>query len=60
MLYSSLFQCCNNISPNTEQANKFKPRYLKQRMKLNSEAIKFLYQNHNKDFYSVTEITPYL
>lgn len=37
-----------------------KPGYLKQRMKLNPEAIKFLYQNHNKNFYSDPEITPYL
>ena len=37
-----------------------KPGYLKQRMKLNPEAIKFLYQNHNKNFYTDPEITPYL
>lgn len=37
-----------------------KPGYLKQRMKLNPEAIKFLYQNHNRNFYSDPEITPYL
>lgn len=37
-----------------------KPGYLKQRMKLNPDAIKFLYQNHNKNFYSDPEITPYL
>ena len=37
-----------------------KSGYLKQRMKLNPEAIKFLYQNHNKNFYSDPEITPYL
>lgn len=37
-----------------------KPGYLKQRMKLNPEAIKFLYQNHNKNFYHDPEITPYL
>lgn len=32
-----------------------KPGYLKQRMKLNPQAIKFLYQNHNKNFYSDTD-----
>ena len=37
-----------------------KPGYLKQRMKLNPEAIKYLYQNHNKNFYLDPEITPYL
>lgn len=37
-----------------------KPGYLKQRMKLNPDAIKYLYQNHNKNFYSDSEITPYL
>ena len=37
-----------------------KPGYLKQRMKLNPEAIKFLYQNHNKNFYTDPEIAPYL
>lgn len=37
-----------------------KPGYLKQRMKLNPDAIKYLYQNHNKNFYTDPEITPYL
>jgi len=37
-----------------------KPGYLKQRMKLNPGAIKYLYQYHNKNFYSDPEITPYL
>lgn len=37
-----------------------KPGYLKQRMKLNPDALKFLYQNHNKNFYSDSEITPHL
>lgn len=36
-----------------------KPGYLKQRMKLNPEAFKYLYQNHNKNFYADPEITPY-
>ena len=37
-----------------------KPGYLKQRMKFNPGAIKYLYQYHNKNFYSDPEITPYL
>ena len=36
-----------------------KPGYLKQRMKLNPEAFKYLYQEHNKNFYQDTEIEPY-
>lgn len=36
-----------------------KPGYLKQRMKLNPEAFKYLYQSHNANFYKDDEITPY-
>ena len=36
-----------------------KPGYLKQRMKLNSEAFKLLYQSHNKNFYQDAEVEPY-
>ncbi len=36
-----------------------KPAYLKQRMKLNPEAFKYLYQSHNANFYHDDEITPY-
>lgn len=36
-----------------------KPGYLKQRMKLNPEAFKYLYQSHNKNFYQDTDIEPY-
>lgn len=36
-----------------------KPGYLKQRMKLNPDAFKYLYQSHNKNFYSDPEIEPY-
>lgn len=36
-----------------------KPGYLKQRMKLNPEAIKFLYQFHNRNFYADPETEPY-
>lgn len=36
-----------------------KPGYLKQRMKLNPEAFKFLYQSHNKNFYQDAEFEPY-
>ena len=36
-----------------------KPGYLKQRMKLNPEAIKFLYHFHNRNFYSDPEAEPY-
>ena len=36
-----------------------KPGYLKQRMKLNPEAIKYLYQFHNRNFYSDPEADPY-
>lgn len=36
-----------------------KPGYLKQRMKLNPEAFKYLYQSHNANFYHDDEITPY-
>ncbi len=36
-----------------------KPGYLKQRMKLNPDAFKYLYQLHNKNFYSDLEIEPY-
>ena len=32
-----------------------KPGYLKQRMKLNPDAIKYLYQFHNKNFYTDPE-----
>ncbi|WP_458462857.1 IS4 family transposase, partial [Paenibacillus sp.] len=37
-----------------------KVAYHKQRMKLNPEAIKFLYQNHNKNYYQDPEETPRL
>ena len=33
-----------------------KPGYLKQRMKLNPDAFKYLYQSHNKNFYQDSEI----
>ena len=36
-----------------------KPGYLKQRMKLNPEAFKVLYQSHNKNFYQDAEVEPY-
>jgi hypothetical protein len=36
-----------------------KPGYLKQRMKLNPEAFKYLYKEHNKNFYQDLEIEPY-
>lgn len=36
-----------------------KPGYLKQRMKLNPEAIKFLYQFHNRNFYEDPEAELY-
>ena len=36
-----------------------KPGYLKQRMKLNPDAFKFLYQEHNKNFYQDEEVEPY-
>ena len=36
-----------------------KPGYLKQRMKLNPEALKVLYQSHNKNFYQDAEVEPY-
>ena len=36
-----------------------KPGYLKQRMKLNPEAFKVLYQSHNKNFYQYAEVEPY-
>ena len=36
-----------------------KPGYLKQRMKLNPEAFKYLYQSHNKEFYQDPEVEPY-
>lgn len=36
-----------------------KPGYLKQRMKLNPEALKLLYQSHNKNFYQDAEVEPY-
>ena len=36
-----------------------KPGYLKQRMKLNPDAFKYLYQSHNKNFYLDTDIEPY-
>lgn len=36
-----------------------KPGYLKQRMKLNPDAFKYLYQSHNKNFYQDPEIEPY-
>ena len=36
-----------------------KPGYLKQRMKLNPEAIKYLYQFHNKNFYADPEAELY-
>ena len=39
--------------------NVSKPAYLKQRMKLNPEAFKYLYQSHNANFYHDDEITPY-
>lgn len=32
-----------------------KPGYLKQRMKLNPEAFKYLYRQHNREFYSDSE-----
>ena len=37
-----------------------KVAYHKQRMKLNPEAIKFLYQHHNKNYYQDPEETPRL
>ena len=37
-----------------------KPGYLKQRMKLDPEAIRYFYQYHLKNFYQDPEITPYL
>ena len=37
-----------------------KPGYLKQRMKLDPEAIRCFYQYHLKNFYQDPEITPYL
>ena len=37
-----------------------KVAYHKQRMKLNPEAIKFLYQHHNKDYYQDPDETPRL
>ena len=36
-----------------------KPGYLKQRMKLNPEAIKYLYQFHNRNFYKAPEAERY-
>lgn len=36
-----------------------KPGYLKQRMKLNPEAFKLLYQSHNKNFYQDADVEPY-
>jgi hypothetical protein len=36
-----------------------KPGYLKQRMKLNPDAFKYLYQSHNKNFYQDPEVEPY-
>ena len=36
-----------------------KPGYLKQRMKLNPEAIKYLYQFHNRNFYKDPEAEHY-
>ncbi|PZW92773.1 hypothetical protein C7439_13036, partial [Lachnoanaerobaculum umeaense] len=36
-----------------------KPGYLKQRMKLNPDAFKFLYQEHNKNFYQDEEVELY-
>lgn len=36
-----------------------KPGYLKQRLKLNPDAFKYLYQSHNKNFYSDPEVCPY-
>ena len=36
-----------------------KPGYLKQRMKLNPEAFKYLYQSHNKNFYQDPDVEPY-
>lgn len=36
-----------------------KPGYLKQRVKLNPEAFKVLYQSHNKNFYQDAEVEPY-
>lgn len=36
-----------------------KPGYLKQRMKLNPEAFKVLYQSHNKNFYQDADVEPY-
>lgn len=36
-----------------------KPGYLKQRMKLNPDAIKYLYQFHNKNFYADPEAELY-
>lgn len=37
-----------------------KPGYLKQRMKLDPEAIRYFYQYHLRNFYQDPEITPYL
>ena len=37
-----------------------KPGYLKQRMKLNPDAIKYLYQFHNKNFYTDPEAELYM
>ncbi len=37
-----------------------KPGYLKQRLKLNPEAIKYLYQFHNRNFYTDPEAELYL
>ncbi len=37
-----------------------KVAYHKQHMKLNPEAIKFLYQHHNKNYYQDPEETPRL
>lgn len=36
-----------------------KPGYLKQRLKLNPDAFKYLYQSHNKNFYQDPDIEPY-
>ena len=36
-----------------------KPGYLKQRMKLNPDAFKYLYQSNNKNFYQDPDIEPY-
>ena len=46
----------NTSHPGTQIS---KPGYLKQRMKLNPEAIKFLYQFHNRNFYEDPEAELY-